>query len=79
MKTESEVEKWIRKYDTEMEEKEMKIVTITAEYEAIKKELAETEEAYNKLCQERDQILAEERKVQDEQMVFNLNFVELEN
>jgi hypothetical protein len=32
LKTESEVEKWVKKYDTEMEEKETKIETVTVCY-----------------------------------------------
>jgi hypothetical protein len=45
------------------------IITCTkAEYEQIKKELADLEDQYNKLCKERDELLAEERRIQDEQM-----------
>ncbi len=39
------------------------------EYEQIKKELAEIEEQYNKLCKERDEIVAEDKRQQDELMI----------
>jgi chromosome segregation ATPase len=69
LKTEAEVEKWVKKYDTEMEEKETIIQEITEEYESIKTELAELEEQYALLTKEREEFLAEERTVQDAHMV----------
>ncbi|KAJ3215196.1 Chromodomain-helicase-DNA-binding protein 1-like [Clydaea vesicula] len=64
-KIESEVENWIHKFDTEMEEKQTELEDITALFTERKKELDELQLQYNILHVEYEKII-EERKIADE-------------
>ncbi|PRP88177.1 hypothetical protein PROFUN_04000 [Planoprotostelium fungivorum] len=65
---EKEVENWIHKYDLEMTEKETDIDNLTKEYQSIYQETLELEAIFQKLVVERDELLASEQKIQEEQM-----------
>eukprot|EP00002_Diphylleia_rotans_P009021 TRINITY_DN1902_c0_g1_i6.p1 TRINITY_DN1902_c0_g1~~TRINITY_DN1902_c0_g1_i6.p1 ORF type:complete len:466 (-),score=128.98 TRINITY_DN1902_c0_g1_i6:68-1465(-) len=64
-KSEQEVENWISKYDTEMEEKEKEIDKIQAIYDADKRELEDVEGKFSVVSSEWDLLMAERNKLEE--------------
>ncbi|KAM3838145.1 dynein regulatory complex protein 10-like [Diretmus argenteus] len=66
-KRETEIENWIQKYDTDMEEKQVELEEMEKAYEEEKEELRKLEEAYAVLEPEYSQV-QEERQLAEEEM-----------
>ena len=65
-KYEKEAAEWISKYDADMDEKFREIEALKLIYEEEKKELTRLETYFSKLQQEREEVLAQERKKAEE-------------
>uniref|UniRef100_A0A7S3AUK7 Dynein regulatory complex protein 10 n=1 Tax=Haptolina ericina TaxID=156174 RepID=A0A7S3AUK7_9EUKA len=67
IREESGVLEWVKRYDSEMEEKDKEITALRSIYEDERQQLAKLEDYFNKLMAEREAVAVEERTKAEEQ------------